>query len=222
MSIKLSDKQLRQHVMDELDFEPSIDSADIGVAVENGVVTLSGHVPSYAQKLSAERAAWRVMGVKAIAQEIQVRVPGDKKNNDVEIALRAVSMLAWNGSVPRDSVQVKVQNGLVTLTGQVGWNYQRVAAEAAVRKLSAVVGVVNHISLAPTTVVQPVEVKQRIMDALKRHAEVEAAQIKVSVRESGVVSLEGDVENWDERDAVERAAWCVPGVRAVEDHLRIG
>ena len=222
MSIKLSDKQLRQHVMDELDFEPSIDSADIGVAVENGVVTLSGHVPSYAQKLSAERAAWRVMGVKAIAQEIQVRVPGDKKNNDDEIALRAVSMLAWNGSVPRDSVQVKVQNGLVTLTGQVSWNYQRVAAEAAVRKLSAVVGVVNHISLTPTTVVQPVEVKQRIMDALKRHAEVEAAQIKVSVRESGVVSLEGDVENWDERDAVERAAWCVPGVRAVEDHLRIG
>jgi len=221
MSIKLNDKQLRQHVIDELDFEPSIDSADIGVTVENGVVTLIGHVTSYAQKLSAERATWRVKGVKAIAQEIQVRIPSDKKNNDDEIAQRAISMLAWNSSVPREAVKVKVQDGWVTLTGQVNWNYQRVAAEAAVRKLTGVVGVINNVSLAPTTVAQPTDVKQRIVDALKRHAEVEAAQIKVSVHDSGVVSLEGDVDNWDERDAVERAAWSVPGVRAVEDHLRI-
>ena len=221
MSIKLNDKQLRQHVIDELDFEPSIDSADIGVTVENGVVTLIGHVTSYAQKLSAERATWRVKGVKAIAQEIQVRIPSDKKNNDDEIAQRAISMLAWNSSVPRDAIKVKVQDGWVTLTGQVNWNYQRVAAEAAVRKLTGVVGVINNVSLAPTTVAQPTDVKQRIVDALKRHAEVEAAQIKVSVHDSGVVSLEGDVDNWDERDAVERAAWSVPGVRAVEDHLRI-
>lgn len=128
-------------------------------------------------------------------------------------------MLAWNLSVPGDAVHVKVQNGLVTLMGQVSWNYQRDAAEADVRKLSGVVGVINDISLVP--VVQPSDVKQRILDALKRHAEVEAGRIQVSVRDSGKVSLEGDVDNWDERRAVERAAWSVAGVRAVEDHLRI-
>lgn len=221
MSIQTNDKQLRQRVMEELDFEPSIDSADIGVAVENGVVTLSGYVPSFAQKLSAERAVWRVKGVKAIAQEVQVRIPGDRKDDDDEIARRAVNILAWNSSVPRDAIQIKVQNGFVTLAGQVNWNYQRVAAESAVRKLSSVVGVINNVTLAPTAAAQPSEVKRRIVDALKRHAEVEADQIKVSVRDSGVVSLEGDVDNWDERDAIERAAWSAPGVRAVEDHLRI-
>jgi osmotically-inducible protein OsmY len=221
MTIKLNDKQLRQDLLAELDFEPSIDSADIGVAVENGVVTLTGHVPSFAQKLAAERAAWRVKGVKAIAQELQVRIPSDKKDNDDEIAKRALSVLAWNSSVPAGSVHVKVQAGLVTLLGQVNWNYQRVAAESSVRKLSGVVGILNNIALAPEQTVQPTEVKRRIADALKRHAELEAGRIQVTVRDSGVVSLDGEVNNWDERDAAERAAWCVPGVRTVEDHLRI-
>lgn len=222
MSINLSDKQLRQLVIDELDFEPSIDSAEIGVSVESGVAALTGHVSSYTQKLAAERAVWRVKGVKAIAQEIQVRIPGDKQDNDDEIAQRAVSILAWNTSVPRDAVQVRVQNGLVSLHGQVDWNYQRVAAETSVRKLSGVIGLVNNITLTNEINAHPADVKKRIADALKRHAEVEAARIRVSVRDSGVVSLEGEVNNWDERDAAERAAWCVPGVRAVEDHLKIG
>lgn len=217
---ELNDKQLRQNVIDELDFEPSIDSADIGVTAENGVLTLSGHVPSYSQKMAAERAAWRVKGVKAIAQEIQVRLASDKKSNDDEIAQRAINILAWNSSVPQNAVQVKVQNGWVTLAGQVSWNYQRVAAEADVRKLSGVVGVVNDISLTPAA--QPADIKQRILGALKRHAEVEASHIRVTVRDGGAVSLEGDVDNWDEREAVQRAAWSTPGVRAVEDHLRIG
>ncbi len=216
----MNDKQLRQDVIAELDFEPSIEAAEIGVAVDNGVVTLSGHVPNYAQKLAAERAAWRVKGVKAIAQEIQVRLASDKKCNDDEIAKRAVSMLAWNASVPRDALHVKVQNGWVTLSGNVNWNYQRDAAEAGIRKLSGVIGVINNINLVPAA--QSTDIKQRIVEALKRHAEVEADRILISVQEGGRVSLEGDVHNWDERRAVERAAWSAPGVRIVEDHLRIG
>ena len=215
----MNDKELRQNVIDELDFEPSIDSSDIGVAVENGVVTLSGHVPNYTQKLAAERAVWRVKGVKAIAQEIEVRIPSEKTETDDEIAKRAVNMLAWNAAVPKDAVHVKVQKGWVTLTGDLNWNYQREAAETAVRKLSGVTGVINNITLKPT--VQPVDVKQRITDALKRHAEVEAAQIRIDVREGGTVCLEGEVDNWDERQAVVHAAWAAPGVRMVDDRLRI-
>ena len=216
----MNDKQLRQNVIDELDFEPSIESADIGVAAENGIVTLTGHVPTYAQKLAAERAVWRVKGVKAIAQEIEVRIPGDKKQNDDEIAQRAVSILAWNAAVPRDAVHLKVQHGWVTLSGQVDWNYQREAAENAIRKLSGVAGVINDITLKPS--VQATDVKQRITDALKRHAEVEAAKVQVNVREGGTVALEGEVDNWDERQAVLNAAWSAPGVRSVDDRLRIG
>ena len=215
----MSDKQLRQDVIDELDFEPSIDSADIGVAAENGVVTLSGHVPSYVQKLAAERATWRVKGVKAIAQEIQVRFAGAKKTNDDEIAQRALSILAWSSAWPLDAVHVKVQNGWVTLSGELRWNYQREGAEASVRRLSGVVGVSNEITLTPSAF--PSDVEQRIRNALKRHAEVEASRIRVAVRDGGTVSIEGDVDNWKERRMVERAAWSTPGVRVVEDHLRI-
>lgn len=215
----MNDRELRQNVIDELDFEPSIDSADIGVAAENGVVTLTGHVPNYAQKLAAERAAWRVKGVKAIAQEIRVRIPGDKKRGDDEIAQRAVNILAWNALIPRDSVHVKVQDGFVTLSGQLDWNFQRKAAEADIRKLSGVAGVLNDIALKPAT--QAVDVKQRITDALKRHAEVEAQHIQISVHDGDTVSLEGEVDNWDERQAVVNAAWSTPGVRSVDDRLRI-
>lgn len=215
----MNDKQLRQNVIDELNFEPSIHSADIGAAAESGVVTLSGHVPSYAQKLAAERAVWRVKGVKAIAQEIQVRIPGDMKHNDDEIAQRAVNILAWSALVPRESVRVKVQNGMVMLTGQLDWNYQRKAAEADVRKLSGVTGLINDITLKPA--VQAVDVKQRITDALRRHAEVEASHVQISVRDGGTVSLEGEVDTWDELQAVVNAAWSAPGVQAVNDQLRI-
>ena len=215
----MNDRELRQNVIDELDFEPSIDSADIGVAAENGVITLTGHVPSYAQKMAAERAAWRVKGVKAIAQEIKVRIPGDKKRDDDEIAQRAVDILAWNSLIPRDAVHVRVQNGFVTLSGQLDWNFQRKAAEADIRKLTGVAGVINEITLKPA--IQAVDVKQRITDALKRHAEIEARHIKVDVRDGDTVSLEGEVDNWDERQAVLNAAWSAPGVRSVDDRLRI-
>lgn len=215
----MNDKQLRQDVIDELDFEPSIDSADIGVTCENGVITLSGHVPSYTQKVAAERAAWRVKGVKAIAQEIQVRFAAAKKTNDDEIAQRALNILAWSSPSPHDAVHVKVQDGWVTLTGEVRWNYQREAAEASVRRLSGVLGVTNAIALTPAAI--PADVEERIRNALRRQAEIEAARIRVVVDDGGTVSIEGDVDNWEERRAVERAAWSTPGVRMVEDHLRI-
>lgn len=215
----MNDKELRQFVIDELEYEPSIDAADIGVAAENGVVTLSGHVADYAQKMAAERAVWRVKGVKAIAQEIEVRLPGDKKHGDDEIAQRILNILAWNTMIPRDRIRAKVIEGRVTLSGQVNWNYQRMAAEAEVRKLTGVKGVINEITLSP--VVQVGDVKQRIQDALERHAEVEAARISVEVKEPGTVRLEGHVDSWDERRAVERAVWSAPGVRIVEDRLTI-
>ena len=216
----MNDKILQQLVIDELDFDPSIDAVAIGVAVENGVVTLTGHVADYAQKVAAERAAWRVKGVKAIAQEIEVRVPSARKQNDDEIAQRAINILAWNTLVPNDRIRIKVADGWVTLSGQVDWNYQRVAAENEVRKLGGVVGVFNEIQLSIIT--QPGDVKRRILDALNRRAEVEADAIRVDVRNGGEVRIEGRVDNWRERQAVEHAAWSTPGVRIVDDRLTIG
>ena len=215
----MNDKQLRQNVIDELDFEPSIHSANIAVAAEAGVVTLAGHVPSYAQKFAAERAAWRVKGVKGVAQEIAVRFPEDRKDNDDEIAQRAINILAWDSLLPHDAVRVQVQDGWVTLTGELDWNYQRDFAAADVRKLGGVFGVINNITLKPTT--KAVDVKQHITDALKRHAEVEASRVQVSVREGGIVQLEGEVDNWDERQAVAHAAWSTAGVHEVDNRLRI-
>jgi len=213
----MNDKELRQLVIDELEYEPSIDAADIGVAAENGVVTLSGHVADYVQKMAAERAAWRVKGVKGIAQEIEVRFPSDKKWNDDEIAQRAINILAWNTLVPKDCVRVKVSDGWITLSGSVSWNYQRQAAENEVRKLNGVTGVTNSVAL--TLAVQSGDLKRRIHDALKRHAEVEADAVRVDVRDDGTVRIEGRVDNWSEMQAVEHAVWSAPGVQRVDDHL---
>lgn len=214
----MDDKQLRQNVTDELAFEPSLDAASIGVAAEHGVITLSGHVTTYPQKMAAERAVWRVKGVKGLAQEIEVRVPGHKRRADDEIAQRAVNILAWNEEVPHDAVKVRVSDGWVTLSGEVSWNHQRKAAEAAVRELSGVVGVFNQIELA--TRVQSADIKQRITSALTRHARLEADRIGIAV-DGTTVTITGDVDSWDERVAVESAAWAVSGVRNVIDRLRI-
>ncbi|MBN9545733.1 MAG: BON domain-containing protein [Alphaproteobacteria bacterium] len=220
MSLRLqTDLQLRQDVLDELDFEPSVNAAHIGVTAKNGVVTLSGHVGSYAEKIAAEQAARRVVGVHGIAQEIEVRYPGDKKTADDEIADRALSVLKWNAVVPYNVVQVKVQDGWVTLLGEVDWQFQREAAESGIRRLSGVAGVRNDITLKPR--VQPTDVKRKIEDALKRSAEVEAAAIHISSLGNGKVALEGKVHDWQERDAVKRAAWSTAGVTSIEDRLQI-
>ncbi|MDY1546948.1 BON domain-containing protein [Luteibacter sahnii] len=216
----MNDSQLRQDVIDELDFDPSIDASGIGVAVADGVVTLTGHVPAYVQKVDAERATWRVKGVKAIAQEIQVRLPAEARVNDDEIASRAVHTIAWHASIPRGQIHVKVANGWVTLSGEVPWHYQRQSAEASVKRLGGVKGVINAVTVAPT--VSSADVRRHIADALRRHADVEADRIRIRIAPEGDVTLEGDVDDYDERLAVARAAWSVPGVHAVHDHMRIG
>lgn len=214
----MTNATLRQDVIDELEFEPSIDAANIGIAAKNGVVTLTGHVGTYAEKLAALEAARRVKGVLAVANEIEVRYADEKKTSDEEIAKRVIDILAWDTMVPARTVQATVQKGWVTLNGEVQWHYQRRAAEDAVRKLGGVRGVINNIMLRPRAA--PSEVRRRIEEALKRNAEIEAAAIRVDV-EGGKVSLHGKVATWDERVAVEKAAWSIPGVANVEDHLTI-
>jgi osmotically-inducible protein OsmY len=216
----MSELKLRQDVVDELEFEPSVNAAHIGVAADKGVVTLSGHVGSYAEKLAALAAARRVRGVHAIADEIDVRYPSDRKSSDDQIAKRAVDILAWDTVVPDGATQVTVHDGWVTLTGNVDWQYQKKAAENDVRKLSGVRGVINNIVIRPR--VKADDIKRKIEEALKRHAEVEAHAISVTVRNDDQVVLEGKVDNWDERYAVENAAWSAPGVKSVEDRILIG
>jgi osmotically-inducible protein OsmY len=214
----MTGKLLRQYVIDELDFDPSFDSANVGVAVENGVVTLTGHVGSYAEKIAAEKAAQRVKGVHAVAQEIEVRYPEQKKTADDQIAERAVAIIGWDAMVPVDAVMVKVQKGWVTLTGNVEWQYQRTAAESAIRRLSGVIGVTNLIEVKPR--IQPQNIKAKIMEALKRNAELEADSIRVTVKDDKV-TLESRVKAWFERGIAERAAWSAPGVKSLEDRLSI-
>ncbi len=215
----MDDISLRQDVLDELEFEPSLDAAHIGVAVEKGVVTLTGHVTSYAQKIAAEKAVQRVQGVRGVAEELQVRYPNDKKVADDEVAQRALAIIAWDATVPDDQVRVKVEKGWVTLSGEVGWQYQRASAEQAVRKLSGVRGVTNLLTVRPQ--IEASDIRRHIEGALKRSAEVEAEGIRIDV-EGGKVKLSGKVQNWHERNVVERAAWAVPGVHSVDDRLVIG
>jgi len=215
----ITDRSLRQSVLEELDIDPSFDATDIGVAVENGVVTLTGHVRSYAQKLAVERAVQRVRGVHAIAEEIEIRYPADKKAADDQIAERAVSSINWNAQVPKDAVLVKVEKGWVTITGAVDWQFQRIAAESAVRRLSGVAGITNMITIKPQ--VSPTDVKSKILNALKRNAELDADAIRVTV-DNDTVTLEGKVKAWYERGIAERAAWSAPGVREVEDRIALG
>lgn len=216
----MSDLDLRQRVLDQLAFEPGIDAAAIGVtATRDGVVTLTGHVPSYAQRALAESAVWRVKGVKALAEELIVRLPQDKRRADDEIAERAVRILEWSDVVPPDAVRIKVCNGWVTLTGKVDWYFQRLAAEQSVRKLSGVVGVSNELEITPALVSG--DVRERIVAALRRTAEDEARRIRIDVHGGGRVTIDGEVSSWDEREAVTHAVWSTPGVTQVEDRIRI-
>ena len=211
-------RMLQQRIMDELAFDPTVDAAHIGVAARDGIVTLTGHAKSYAEKFAAERAARRVRGVKAVAQEMDVRLPSDKKTADDEIAARAVKILEWDVVIPLDSIRVKVENGVVTLSGEVDWAYQRSAAELDVHRLSGVKLIVNQISVRPQT--RPDDVKAKIAAAFERTAEHDAAAITIDVH-NGVVVLGGKVQSWLEREEALRAAWSVPGVSAVEDHIVI-
>lgn len=215
----MKDTELRSTVERALDYEPSVDAANIGIAVENGVVTLTGHVANYAQKFVAERVVQGVSGVRGIAQEIEVRDGYGKNLADDEIAERALNSIAWDVTVPNDKIKVRVQKGWVTLSGKVDWFFQRAAAEHAVRKLSGVLGVINQIVIQPA--ITAGDIKRRIEEALKRSAEIEASGVTVSVSDNKV-TLEGRAHSWSERRAIERAAWAAPGVANVDDRLVLG
>lgn len=214
----INDLDLRQDLLDALEFEPSVDAASIGVAVEKGVVTLTGHVPTYAQKIAAERTVERIKGVKGIAQEIEVRPADSHGTGDDEIARRALDVLRWNTSIPADSVRVRVSHGAVTLTGNVDWRHVRESAERAVRGLEGVTALDNRITVRVRAT--PEDVRERITRALRRDVDLEAATIRVEV-ENGTVHLHGDVHSYRERRAAEKAAWSAPGVTAVDDRLRV-
>ena len=211
------DLELRRNVLEELDFEPAINAAHVGVSAEKGIVTLSGHVVSFTEKLAAEKAAKRVKGVKAVANEIKVRFPEDKKTADDEIAQRAVSILHWSAVAPGGTIMVKVQDGWVGLSGEVKWNYQRTAVEGLLHRLSGVKGIVNGIKVKPHA--DPAAIKGRIEAALRRNAVVRVPDVCVSVEDGGRVILEGTIHDWQERNAIEDAAWSAPGVSWVDDRL---
>ena len=215
----MTDSQLRQDVIDELEFDPSFSGEHIGVAVDKNVVTLTGHVNSYAEKLAAIAAARRVKGVHAIAENIEVRYAFQNKTADDQIAKRASDILNWDVLVPSNRVDILVEEGWVTLSGNVDWYFQKTAAEDDVRKLSGVRGVTNKITIKSSA--DLANVKSKIESALKRRAEVEANAIRVTIQNGNKVILEGKVDNWEERRAAESAAWSAPGVASVEDRLTI-
>jgi osmotically-inducible protein OsmY len=214
----MDDRTLRDNILAALDWDPSINATEIGVTVDKGVVTLTGHVQTYPERLTAEKIVKHVRGVRAVAQDIEVRPKFTKTWADDEIAKRALNIIDWDVTVPNDAIQVKVQNGFLTLTGEVEWNYQKTAAEDAVRKLGGVVGVSNLIAVKARA--QAVDVKSRIEEALKRNAQLEAEAIRVKV-DGSKVTLEGKVRAWYERDVAELAAWAAPGVKSVDDKLAI-
>lgn len=207
---------LKKFVEDELNWIPFVDAADIGVAVENGVVTLTGHVPSYSQKRAVEKAVKMIKGVRGVAQEIEVRYFADGIHDD-EVAKRVLNTLNWSVSAPQ-GIKVVVAKGMVTLTGKVDWQYQKEAAERSIAHLYGVRGVTNELTISPH--VEPQDVKKRIEKALERQSELEASKIRVTV-DGSTVRLDGQVRAWSERDIAERAAWAAPGVRVVDDRMTV-
>jgi osmotically-inducible protein OsmY len=215
----MTDRQLQENVQAALDWEPSVDVAGVGVTVEKGVVTLRGDIKTYAEKATAERAALGVYGVKAVANDLNVRIGTGLERTDSDIALAAVNALKWNTQVPAgEKVTVTVRQGWVTLKGEVDWNYQRDTAGRVVRDLIGVVGVTNSITVRPRVSVMDVESK--IEAALKRSAEVDARRINVGVSDGKVV-LTGNVRSWAEREEARRAAWAAPGVKDVDDRIAV-
>ena len=213
-----TDIQIQSDVIAELGWEPSIHSEAIGVEVKDGIVTLAGHVGTYAEKLEAERTAMRVFGVKALAVEIDVRLAGISARTDADIARTVENVLQWTTYLPKDSVQIKVEGGWVTLSGEVNWEYQRKAAVDAVRYLMGVKGVSDLILLKPA--VSAPLVKADIEAALKRRAQRDSNNIAVSVKGHDV-TLTGSVQSWSDRDLATHTAWGTPGVRSVVNNTTL-
>lgn len=214
----MTDRDLQENVQAALEWEPSIDAAEIGVTVSDGVVTLRGDIHSFAQRTAAERVALRVFGVKGVANDLNVKLTDGQVRTDTDVAQSALSALKWHSMLPADKIVVLVSNGWVTLKGHLDWEYQRAAAERVVRELTGVRGVTNSITLEPHA--SAVDVKSKIEAALKRSAEVDARRINVAVSD-GRITLSGNVHSWFERDEARRAAWAAPGVRYVDDRIAV-
>ncbi|MGK2899849.1 MAG: BON domain-containing protein [Burkholderiaceae bacterium] len=213
-----TDQQLKKDVIAELEWDPAINAAHVGVAVKDGVVTLTGHLDTYAEKYAIERAVLRVRSVRGIAVELDVKLDPNHRRSDSEIAAAAESALKWHSLIPSDRITVQVEKGWVTLLGEVSWDYQRRETEKAVRTLTGVVGVSNAITLK--TAAAPADVAKRIRDAMVRHAENESRQLEVSV-DGDTVILRGTVDSWTERATASSAAWSAPGVAKVVNELKI-
>ena len=215
-----SNAELQQDVMDELRWDSATRDLEIGVAAKDGVVTLAGTVPTYSAKLAVQQAAERVAGVRAMADDVAVRLASSDERSDTELAHAVLNALKWDVDVPEEMISVKVGNGLVSLEGALETNFQRRSVERAVRYLKGVKGVLNHITIEPKPA-SPVEVTRKIKAALHRSAELDAGRVQIETHD-GTVTLKGTVRSWSERTDVERAAWSAPGVRQVNDQLVVG
>ena len=213
-----SDSDLKKAVLDELSWEPSVNAAHIGVTAHAGVITLTGHVHNYMQKIGVEKAAGRVKGVKAVAEEIEVKLPYDIKRSDEDIAAAAVDRLGWNAAIPIDAIKVKVQTGWVTLTGNVAWHFEKEAAERDLRALSGVIGVSNQIVVKPA--VDAFNVKKDIEDALHRSWFYDPDTIQVAAH-GGRITLSGKVATWDARRLAGSTAWSAPGATSVQNDIAV-
>jgi osmotically-inducible protein OsmY len=211
-----SDSEIERDVRDELQWDPDLDASDIAVSLKEGVVTLAGYVKSYTEKYEAEAAAKRVAGVRAVANDLEVRLPSVDARPDPDIARDAVAAIKSQLPISSEHIKVVVKNGWVNLEGQVEWQYQRQTAESAVRRIKGVKGVTNLIQLRPRA--QPQDIKKKIEEAFKRNAEVDANRVEVKTNGSEVI-LEGTVRSWVEREEAERVAWSAPGVTKVEDRI---
>lgn len=213
-----SDAQLKHDVVNELEWDPAIDASHVGVAVNDGVVLLTGHLHTFAEKQAVEQAVKRVAGVRAIAIELDVKLDPHHQRGDAEIAAAIETAFKWHAQIPEDRIQVKVEKGHVTLSGEVDWDYQRHNAELVVRPLTGVVGVLNNITLRQRSA--PEFVARRIREALARYADDEWRQIEVQV-DAGTAVLRGTVNSWAERAAVQAAAWAAPGITRIVNELEI-
>jgi osmotically-inducible protein OsmY len=213
-----SDEQIQKDVLAELKWDARVQPNEIGVAVKEGVVTLTGWVDSYIKRWAAEESAQRVRGVRAVVNEIEVRLPSSSERTDEDIAKGALEALEWDALVPAEKIQVTVSKGWVTLRGEVEWQYQKEDAERVVRRLTGVKGVTNLITVKPR--VTATELKEKIQTALLRSAQTDAQRISVEVQGSKVI-LKGTVRSWAEREEAERSAWLAPGVTSVENRITV-